>query len=250
MTMKKNVQVAGDGPFMLPHGRLLFCADPTEAEDGLFPLAAAGHKVAQLWYGPQSLVVPSSYRRFSSLESVREQFAAAGCPVFLRKSGGGLVPQGPGIINLSLAYPIARTLGEAAEEVYRHLCAILSDALAELGVVTGWQAVEGSFCDGRFNLACGEGQQARKIAGTAQYWRAIPDSDADAPRRHVVLAHAVLLVDCDLAAAHRQANQFEAALGSGRFYQASKTVSVAQRLSARHPYLRDEVVDALIARIT
>ena len=124
MIIKVKTPVAGNGPFSLPHGRLLFCPDPAVAEDGLFTLAAAGRKVAQIWHGPQSLVVPSSYKRFSNLDKVRAQYAAAGCPVFLRKSGGGLVPQGPGIINLSLAWPIERTFGEAAEDVYRYLCGI------------------------------------------------------------------------------------------------------------------------------
>lgn len=247
--MKAFSPVTGEGPFSVPEGGRQHCADPTQAESGLFELAAAGQKVARIWSGPKSLVVPASYRRFARLEAVRDAFAADGCPVFLRKSGGGLVPQGPGILNLSLAYPTALTLGEAAEGVYYHLCGILRAALAETGVATHWQAVEGSFCDGRFNLACGEGTAARKIAGTAQYWQAIPGQSFDGPRRHVVLAHAVLLVDCDLTAAHRLANQFEAALGSGRFYQAAKTVSVAQRLPAPSPHLRDDVTEAIIAQL-
>lgn len=237
------------GLFSLPQSRLTFCADPTQAEAGLHARAAAGEAVALLWYSPPSLVVPGSYRRFDQLDAVRAQFADAGCPVFLRKSGGGLVPQGPGIVNLSLAYPMWRTLGEAAEEVYQHLCGILSAALADLGVATGWQAVEGSFCDGRYNLACGEGAEARKIAGTAQYWQAVAGQPAEGTRCHVVLAHAVLLVDTDLALAHQRANQFEAALGSGRYYQASKTVSVQQMLPEADMHLREEVIDALLAAI-
>ncbi|ANJ95174.1 lipoyl protein ligase domain-containing protein [Serratia plymuthica] len=250
--MMKDVSQAAavnGGRFSLQPSRLMFFPDPTQAEAGLFARAAAGEAVAQLWHSPLSLVVPGSYKRFAALQSARQQFAADGCPVFLRKSGGGLVPQGPGIVNVSLAYPIARTLGEAAEEVYEHLCAILRSALAARGVVAHWQAVEGSFCDGRFNLACGDGAAARKIAGTAQYWRPVASQPADEARRHVVLAHAALLVDCDLAAAHRYANQFEAALGSGRHYQAEKTVSVAQMAPDVTHDLRDEIVDALGAAI-
>lgn len=224
---------------------LVYCPDPTQAENELMQRAAAGEALAQIWQSPLSLVVPGSYRRFTRLEQVQAEFAAAGCPVWLRRSGGGLVPQGPGILNLSLVYPMARTLGEAAEEIYQHLCSILSSALAELGVTTGWQAVEGSFCDGRFNLACGEGEQARKIAGTAQYWQSVPGQAADAPRRHVVLAQAVLLVDCNLVAAHRYANQFESALESGRHYQAGKTVSVAQQVADAGPDLQQRVIAAL-----
>lgn len=249
--MKHAIPAAlSGGPFTFPFGRCCFYPDPTMAEAGLFAPAAAGSAVAQLWHAPLSLVVPASYKRFERLAAVRAQFAGRGCPVFLRQSGGGLVPQGPGILNLSLSYRTDRSLGEAAEGFYHHLCGVLSGALAELGVMTGWQAVAGSFCDGRFNLACGEGEAARKIAGTAQYWQAIPGQPVSGPRRHVVLAHAVLLVDSDLTAAHRLANQFEAALGSGRYYQAEKTVSVAQMLPRPHPQLREAVIDALIAHLS
>ena len=46
----------------------------------------------------------------------------------------------------------------------------------------------------------------------------------------MVLAHAVILIDADLSAAHQAANAFEAQLGSGRVYRADKTVTLAQLL--------------------
>ncbi|HFF3731340.1 TPA: lipoate--protein ligase family protein, partial [Klebsiella pneumoniae] len=136
-----------------------------------------------------------------------------------------LVPQGPGIINLSLAWPVQQPLGEAAEPIYHSLCAVLQRTLARFGVASHARTVNGSFCDGRYNLACGEGEAARKIVGTAQYWRPLT-----AGRGHVVLAHAVILIDADLSAAHQAANAFEAQLGSERVYCADKTVTLAQLL--------------------
>lgn len=210
--------------------------EPTVDDD---PIAAdlalmqhAGQPSARLWQAPTSLVVPRSYRRHAGFDSVAAQFAARGCPVHERPSGGGLVPQGPGILNLSLAYTLPGGLGAWMEPVYLHLCALLQGALHALGVPSHWQAVTGSFCDGRFNLACGTGAQARKIAGTAQYWRPLPRHPAG-PATHAVLAHAVLLVNPDFAAAHAWANAFEQALASGRQYDAAKTVSVAQMLGPR-----------------
>jgi len=216
-------------PFTLvdPHS---LPADPVAAEDAL--LARAEALPAYLWEAPVSLVVPRSYRRHAALEAARARFAAEGCTVHLRPSGGGLVPQGPGILNLSLAYPVRGTPGEWSGTIYRHLCDLLREALGTFGVATHWQAVEGSFCDGRFNLAWGEGAAARKIAGTAQYWRPLP-AEPGLPRRHAVLSHAVLLVDPDLAAAHARANAFEQAIASGRRYDAARTVSVAQALAAQ-----------------
>ena len=146
-----------------------YCADPTLAEQPLFDRARDGEAVAQLWQAPQGFVVPGSYRKFAELPATSEQFASRGWPVWLRRSGGGLVPQGPGIVNLSLAWPVYHSLGEAAEPIYLSLCALLQRTLATFGVASHFQAVNGSFCDGRYNLACGEGENARKIAGTAQY---------------------------------------------------------------------------------
>ncbi len=65
--------------------------DPT-AEQPLFAKASAGEAVAQLWQAPQGLVVPGSYRQFTDLPAVSAHFAARGWPVWLRRSGGGLVP--------------------------------------------------------------------------------------------------------------------------------------------------------------
>ena len=94
---------------------LRYCPDPTLAEQPLFEQARRGEAVAQLWQAPQGLVVPGSYRQFSELSAVSALFSRRGWPVWLRRSGGGLVPQGPGIINLSLAWPVTQPLGEAAE---------------------------------------------------------------------------------------------------------------------------------------
>jgi lipoate-protein ligase A len=214
--------------------------DPLDAEESLLARAASGDAVAHLWEAPVSLVVPRSYQRYASLADARAEFARRGCPVGLRLSGGGLVPQGPGILNLSLAYPLRATMGARSEAVYLHLCGLIADALRALGVLTHWQAVEGSFCDGRFNLAWGPGEErhgdARKIAGTAQYWRRVPhasaDTDADpAQPLYAVLAHAVLLVDADPIEINARANAFEAMIGSGRRYEDMKVVTVAQALA-------------------
>ena len=136
----------------------------------------------------------------------------------LRRRSGA---RGPGIINLSLA------AGAAAARRSRRtdLSFAVRGAAAYPRALRRCQpprAVNGSFCDGRYNLACGEGEAARKIVGTAQYWRPLT-----AGRGHVVLAHAVILIDADLSAAHQAANAFEAQLGSERVYCADKTVTRA-----------------------
>ncbi len=190
--------------------------------------ALQGQAIAALWHGAPALVAPLSYRRYANLAEVSAASLRQGWPVRLRRSGGGVVPQGPGILNLSLAYPCVGAPGALAEPAYAHLCGLLGSALACLGIACQPAAVAGSFCDGRFNLAVRAQGRLRKIAGTAQYWRR-------ANGRQAVLAHALLLIDADPALLCAQANRFEAALGSPRQYDAQALTNVAQCWSAAHP---------------
>jgi lipoate-protein ligase A len=190
-------------------------------EQRLLDLAAAGGAHAAVWQCAPALVVPPSYRRFEPFEAECTRFAAAGWPVSVRRSGGGLVPQGPGVVHLSLAWRTPSGMGEAMEAIYLGLCGLLQQAFEAFGLHALAQAVEGSFCDGRFNLAL----HGRKAVGTAQYWKRV------SPAEHVVLAHACVLVDADLALLVRRANEFEAALGSGRRYG----VEAVTNLAAQRP---------------
>lgn len=180
-----------------------------EVERQLLERAAEGGCVASSWEPMPGLVVPASYRRFERFEALAERFEARGWPVAVRRSGGGLVPQGPGMLNWSLAWRTPCAMGQAMEAVYEGLCGLLQDALRPFGIDAAPQAVVGSFCDGRYNLAVG----GRKVAGTAQYWQRISATE------HVVLAHACLLVEADLTTLVRRANEFEAQLGSDRQYE-------------------------------
>jgi lipoate-protein ligase A len=192
--------------------------------------ALDGVPTAALWTGPPGLVAPLSYRRYMNLEAACAASAARGWPVRLRRSGGGVVPQGPGILNLSLAFPCRGGPAEQMEAVYAQICAVLVRALRGLGIAAAPCAVAGSFCDGRFNVAVSPapGVAARKIAGTAQYWRR-------SPARHAVLAHALLIVEADPATITAQANQFEDALCSGRRYDPAALTSVALAWREVHP---------------
>ena len=177
--------------------------------------ALDGRARAVLWRAAPGLVVPLSYRRHATLDAACAASAADGWPVWLRRSGGGAVPQGPGIVNLSLVYPVQGTPGDRAEAVYAHLCGVIGRALASFGIDARAAEVKGSFCDGRFNLAVA----GRKIAGTAQYWKRRGE-------RHAVLAHALLLVNADLDGLTERLNRFESALDSPRRYDATVLTSL------------------------
>ncbi|CQR41163.1 lipoyl protein ligase domain-containing protein [Thiomonas arsenitoxydans] len=186
--------------------------------------AATGRAQVHLWSAPASLVVPRSYERLARWAAACSTSAAAGWPVQVRSSGGGVVPQGPGVLNLSLTWPSTSAIPKDTDAVYQTLCHRLAVAFAQCGVLVVPQGVNGSFCDGRFNLAF----EGRKLVGTAQSWRRI----GHAP---IVLAHAVILVDCDAQELTARANAFEAASGSDRRYRADALTSLAKAWRAAHP---------------
>lgn len=239
----KGAAVAALAGSICPRWTQLLCPpEPITADTEMSWLDAAlrGHATAALWTGAPALVAPRSYCRHAQLDAACAASAARGWPVRLRRSGGGVVPQGPGILNLTLAYPCAGAAGDLAQAVYVHLCDLLSQALARLGITAQARSVQGSFCDGRFNLAVTQQGTVRKIAGTAQYWRRASGQQA-------VLAHALLLVDADPVRLSSQANQFEADLGSGRWYEASALTSVVECWEQAHP--GNERPDDLLATV-
>jgi lipoate-protein ligase A len=198
--------------------------DGTACEDAwLREVASGGRPVAHLWQGARGLVVPRSYERLPRWQAACAGSAAAGWPVQVRASGGGLVPQGPGVLNLSLLWPAGSATPSGTDEIYRALTGELAAAFARLDVTSEAQAVEGSFCDGRFNLASG----GRKLVGTAQAWRRVEG-------RPLVLAHAVIVASADPRELTEAANRFEARAGSERRYRADALTSVAEAWCAAH----------------
>jgi lipoate-protein ligase A len=178
--------------------------------------AESGRAIARLWASQPMLVVPRSYERAPGFDTACTASAAAGWPVRVRTSGGGVVPQGPGVWNLSLLWQAASAAPAEPDSVYRWLCDELAGAFAALAIDLAPQPVDGSFCDGRFNLA----YRGAKLIGTAQSWRRIG-------KTHVVLAHAVMLIDADPIALTERCNAFESALGRLQRYRAQAVTTVA-----------------------
>ncbi|NYT63974.1 lipoate--protein ligase family protein [Alcaligenaceae bacterium] len=210
-------------PGLLPDARF---------DETLIDLAAQNGPSACVWESEQGLVVPRTYQRYDNFAASCARFAQEGWPVTVRQSGGGIVPQATGIINLSLAYAVQGKPLDQSDAAYLLICRIIAQALDEYGVSSHPQAVEGSFCDGRYNLAVGDGASARKVAGTAQLWRRHPGTHTQ-DAMQIVLVHALILAAVDVAAVTTQTNRFEAALGSGKQYASERLASVYE-LSLAH----------------
>jgi lipoate-protein ligase A len=213
-------------------------------DESLIALAAEQGPTAAVWRTRQGLVVPRTYQRFDAFAHACEVFARDGWPVTVRQSGGGIVPQGDGIINLSLAYVVEGKPLDHSDQAYLLICNIIARALHRFGIDSHPQAVEGSFCDGRYNLAVGSGSFARKVAGTAQLWRRHTIGGGH-DTVQVVLVHALLLAAIDTALVTARANSFEAMLGSTRHYADDRVASLHELSATSKAYTSEAFTLAL-----
>lgn len=181
--------------------------------------------IALIHESGNGIVVPRSYQQGKpAFQTACNTLAAEGLRVHVRLSGGGVVPQAAGVVNLHLGYIIDTPNPLlVAEAHYQALCGLLAKLFDHFGIATAAQTVQGSFCDGRYNLAA----NGKKIAGTAQHWQ----RDKSAEHRYRVLSHAVILA-ADPRMLTERANRFEAALGSNIRYHADKTTSLSELAGA------------------
>ncbi len=138
---------------------------------------------ALLWSCEPALVAPSRLSRLPGFARACAQAADVGWPVHLRATGGDLVPQGPGIVNLTLMFRGPQGAAPRLEDAYRRLTAPICEALCDAGISSCYGSVPGAFCDGRFNVTV----NGQKFAGTAQRWRPMVGGEA-------VQAHALMLM--------------------------------------------------------
>ncbi|WP_069301755.1 lipoyl protein ligase domain-containing protein [Neptunicoccus sediminis] len=174
------------------------------AADGLALEAAAfaaDGLVICLWSPRRrALVCPANLRRREGFDRARHRSAANGWPVYLRPTGGGAVPQGPGVLNLALAFTAHQRF--TIEDGYRLITRVICDAIPA-GWTTG--ATPYSFCDGAWNMSLTD----RKVVGTAQRIHPIGGG------RRRILAHALILVKGDIAAGAAAVGGFHRDLGLG-----------------------------------
>lgn len=156
-------------------------AEGLALEAALFDAATPG--VAVWSARAPALVCPAPLIRRTGLPA---KPVFQGWPIFARPTGGGVVPQGPGILNLAISYCTGP--GTALDTGYRSLARILTRAVAHHAPELSFGPTPHSFCDGAWNLMVA----GRKVGGTAQRWRPLPNGGG-----HRVLAHAVLLITGD-----------------------------------------------------
>lgn len=167
----------------------------------------------------RALVCPASLRRRPGFDLAKRNSATRGWPLHLRPTGGGAVPQGPGVLNLALAFAADRTF--TIEDGYRLITQMIQDAIPA-GWTTG--ATPNSLCDGAWNLSL----NGRKVVGTAQRIRPLGNG------QHRILAHALIMVEGDLAAGAAAVDAFHRDLSLGPI-----DAGVHTTLGGATPSLRD-----------
>ncbi|MEH6649894.1 MAG: lipoate--protein ligase family protein [Motiliproteus sp.] len=179
----------------------------------------------RIWRCRRAMVVPTSVSRNLGFELASRVLAEKGWPVIIRKTGGDLVPQSPGLLNVSLVFRQRRRKG-SIDASYQALCRPLIAAFKSLGIDAYCASVPGAFCDGDYNLVV-DGQ---KLAGTAQRWRRITASD-DGDGDFAVLVHAVILCRDELPELWGITNDFYRHCSIDRYIEYTKHVSVSELLS-------------------
>jgi len=180
----------------------------------------------RLWTSPRSLAVSRQDSHLPAFADASRSMADTGWPVIVRDTGGSAVALGPGILNLSMVLPrslLAGLPGTAMESVYALLCGPIRQTLATLGILTSFASVPTAFCDGRFNLAV----NGKKIAGTAQVWRALAANGGG-----YVLAQAALLVNVDVRKITDVVNRFYSLVDRPARFDGNSIVSVRDCLES------------------
>ncbi len=163
--------------------------DALKREAALLEDVVAGRREKRclVWETKPCLIAPRSYLRSETFGDARRNMDEIGWPVYLRPTGGDVTPQGAGTLNVSTVFRVGKEEGRNLESIYRWLCNPLISWVESLGNQASYGSINQSFCDGRFNVAV----DGRKLAGTAQRWRACASRDGD----WAILAHAIVLVD-------------------------------------------------------
>ena len=171
-----------------------------------------------LWSSAPGIVVSGRDTRLPRFEQARCQLQDRNIEVVRRLSGGTAVPQGPGVLNLSLVFAPIRPA--TINQLYMEFCLSLANGFLSLGLDTAIGEVAGSFCDGRYNMVVA----GRKLAGTAMKLK----GKLGAPS--VVLAHAMILAEMSPRTATGWVNLFYKLAGSHATFSPAACTSVSLEL--------------------
>lgn len=186
-------------------------------EDAVIDAVKHGQITPPFWAGWQSapgLCVTRKEHRLPFFAAAQNEMDIAGLELATRRSGGTIVPQGPGIYNVTQI-----TLQNGPRNIggsYMAFCEMLQNRLKTAGFETDIGPVDGSYCDGDYNLIL----DGKKLAGTSQRWIKGPE------RAFIILNHAVILVTESGENASVRVNDFHETADETRPYAETTSISL------------------------
>ena len=186
----------------------------------------------RIWENTQALIVSTHDAMRPGFAKARWHMQQQAWPVVVRASGGTAIPHRHGILNLSMLLPRSTGAALSLFDIYKMLCRPIQAMFSDLGIDSYFSNVPNSFCDGQYNLVT----SGRKIAGTAQTWRA-NIAQGQHGREGYILAHASLFVDVDIDAVTDAVRRFYALLGENRQLDPNSMITVRDCLQLHNgPY--------------
>ncbi len=185
-----------------------------------------------LWETDQCLVAPRAHENKVSFRVASNMSAQEDWPVFHRNTGGDVTPQGPGIVNLSIAYAAAKDIRPSIADSYRQLCEPIFWALGRFNIESECGSVAGAFCDGAYNITIAH----RKFAGTAQSWRRTKWDK----NRCAVFSHALLLVNPSLDDSTDAINRYYERSGISRRVRRDAHITLSEKIG-KSPAATDHI---------
>ena len=176
-----------------------------------------------IWRTHQALIVPSGMPRIKHFDHAATVMAAQGWPVHERDTGGDVTPQFRGMLNISMSFTLddkERNIAAAYGRLTHPVISFLKD---QFGIDAYASSVSGAFCDGAHNIAI----DGRKLAGTAQRWRLMPELQ-NQQRVTRVLGHVALVCGGDLTSALDAVNAFYRACEIDRMVVGDAHITLGQ----------------------
>lgn len=187
-----------------------------------------------LWSCANAFSVPASALRLPAFAVAAERSAARGWPVVIRRTGGGCVPQGPGILNLG----IATHSSGSADALYSRVADCVIAAAASLGCEASVFTPEGAWCEGRYDISAAR----RKFCGLSQR-RSVGT--------HVRTAfiHAAILLEANLDPAFAAMRRFLTEAGADTLPSRAAATTLADAIDAPSAPLEARFTESLAQQV-
>ncbi len=167
----------------------------------------------RIWQPLPALVVTTAEASHAAFGAAASRAAARGVPVAVRRSGGGAVCLGPGMLVVSHFHT---SMHDDIDASYRSFARRLMAAVQVVGVVLTEEHVARAYCDGKFDLAwCG-----LKVGGMAQRRRSRDGAS------HVWI-HAVIAVEPESLRYPEEVAQFYSDSSMPRIADPSRTTCLS-----------------------